>query len=140
MPEQEEKKESEILFSGVEVYGVKIKPWTFDQFVRVIPLLKLAYKSFEEKAISFEKIDEAIEKSDPNLLVSSGMIDAFSDLLPKIPEFISLSLSLDIEEIREWDFDKVFAVAFTIIIQNAGRIKNLSGLGAAVMRNFRTAR
>ena len=137
---EEEKKETEVLFPEVEVYGVKVRPWTFEQFMKIIPLLKSAYVLFKEKSIQWENVEKALDAKDPGLLVETGMIDVFSDLMPRLPEFIALSLSLDRDEIVKWDFGKVFSVAFVIISQNAGRIKNLSGLGTMVFQALKVGR
>jgi hypothetical protein len=130
----EEKKpsESEILFPDISVAGLKIRPWTFGQFMDMLPVFRKAADRLLEIGIGKNDIDEAL--SDP-----SKMLEFVSIILPISGEVIAKTVGVSEEEVRDWPIDKAVQVLIVILSENAGRIKNSFGLGISVLKTLSKA-
>ncbi len=128
------KNESEILHPEIEVAGVKVRPWTYDQFFDMLPLFLEASKTLKGRGIGLKDFETATGDGDAEKILSLLLI-----FRPVIPDVVALTLGKEAEEIRRMEFDSVISIALMILIQNAERIKNFSGLGKMAMQALVTA-
>lgn len=127
-----EKKES-ILFPDTNVCGEKVRPWTYSQFVAILPALEKTVGILEQHGITWEKFSEAVDQKKVRELIGTVSV-----LLPVIPGVVSKTLAVDESAVEKWDFDKATAVFLVIMIQNARRLKNFLGLGLMAIREMKT--
>lgn len=123
------KSETEILFPGVEIGGHKIKPWTFEQFLNLIPAFIDVSVSLKDKGIKFENIEKLAE--DPK-----NLILFISAIKPVVPQIVAETIGLDVSEVKAMDFDRAASIALVILIMNAEKIKNFSGLGKTALKSL----
>lgn len=125
MDELEKKRDAEVLFPEQEIYGEKLRPWSYDQFVSVMPVFKAASDMIKQKGINFETIEKLWSERD-----IPGLIGILLEAMPFIPEIMLRGNGIEKEKSGSWDFDKTISIFLLILIQNAGRVKNFSGLGS----------
>jgi len=128
----EEKSETQILFPGIQVAGIEVRPWTFDQFFDLIPIFVEASEYFKREEIKFEEI-EAIVKD------RKKMLSIIASMRPAILTTVATTIGSSVEEVRAMEFDKVISIALVVLIQNAERIKNFSGLGKTALNSLVTS-
>ena len=106
----------------VTVEDVKIKPYTFGQFIELTPILERIYKEIEEKELFKDGFPEKLEfKGD---FIKLYMIAA-KDMI----KLISLACSeVTEDEIKEWPIEKGMLILATIFYINLGFLKNISAL------------
>jgi hypothetical protein len=126
------KSETEVLFPGMEIGGFKIKPWTFEQFLNLIPALIDVSTNLKEAGIKFENIEKLAE--DPKKLISF-----FSAIKPAIPQIVAESIGLEVSEVKAMDFDDAASISLVVLIMNAEKIKNFSGLGKTALKSLATS-
>jgi hypothetical protein len=133
MGEEESKKdEMEVLFPEIAVSGVKLKPWTYRQFTALLPWFRELKTQFKEKGIKKDYLKELFDKPDEKI---DEILDLLGLVFPIIPELVVRTTGDELDTVLDWEFDKTLKVALLIILQNMGRIKNLSGL-AREMRSL----
>jgi hypothetical protein len=128
----EEKSETQVLFPEIQVAGIKVRPWTFDQFFDLIPIFVEASEYFKREEIKFEEI-EAIVKD------RKKMLSIIASMRPAILTTVATTIESSVEEVRAMEFDKVISIALVVLIQNAERIKNFSGLGKTALNSLVTS-
>lgn len=138
MPEEIKSNEStdvEVLFPEQEFYGVKVRPWTFNQFVSLLPVLMQARKELKAHGIEIDNLNKLKDEDQEQIL------DFLVRLLPLIPAVgvVSKTVGINIEEVEKWEFDKTATIFLIILIQNAGRVKNFFGLGLTAMKTIQAA-
>ncbi len=131
--EPEEKKDEEILFPEREIYGVKLHPWTWDEFISILPLLVDIRSGMKKGNVKLEDLLKLKDQTEDEVI---GFITTALPLFPA-PEIISRTTDIPIEEVKKWIFDKTASIFFIILIQNAARVKNLFGLGLQVAEGFK---
>jgi len=133
MGEEESKKdEMEVLFPEIVISGVKLKPWTYRQFTALLPWFRELKTQFKEKGIKKDYLKELFDKPDEKI---DEILDLLGLVFPIIPELVVRTTGDELDTVLDWEFDKTLKVALLIILQNMGRIKNLSGL-AREMRSL----
>jgi hypothetical protein len=133
MGEEESKNdEMEVLFPEIAVSGVKLKPWTYRQFTALLPWFRELKTQFKEKGIKKDYLKELFDKPDEKI---DEILDLLGLVFPIIPELVVRTTGDELDTVLDWEFDKTLKVALLIILQNMGRIKNLSGL-AREMRSL----
>jgi hypothetical protein len=129
MEEEDKKSDAEVLFPEQEVYGVKIRPWTFPQFQKVMPDLIMMAKAFKNLGIRIEDLPEKREDMEFEKILM--LLEKIIPILP-VCEIVAKTTGIDRETVVLWEFDKTTVLFLMIIVQNVRRIKNLSGLGKDV--------
>jgi hypothetical protein len=129
------KTDAEVLFPGKEVYGFMIKPWTYDQFVLVFPLLVRLGLVLKENGISLDQLDHLGDGD------TGKIISLIENLVPFIPvkEIVSKTVGESLNGVGVWEFDKTITIFLVIMIENARRIKNFFGLGLEAIRTLKMA-
>jgi len=123
------KPEMEVLFPGIVIGGFKIKPWTFEQFLNLLPAFIDISTNLNESGIKFENIEKLTE--DPKKLILF-----FSAIKPVIPQIVAETIGLGALEVKAMDFDRAASIALVILIMNAEKIKNFSGLGKTALKSL----
>lgn len=125
----EEKNEGQILSPEIEVGGFKVKPWSFDQFFSMLPIFAGAAAMLKAKDISFSEFEKLTE--DPEKLLK-----LICEAGPVAREMVAKTIKVEPEEVGKMEFDRVISIALVVLIQNAERIKNFSGLGKTAMSSL----
>jgi len=130
---KEKKSDTEVLFPETEMYGIKIRPWTYDQFISILPEVSKVAAQLKENNIRMEDLEKIKDGEEEKIL------DFFARLLPLLPavDIVSKTIEVDKEEVKKWEFDKTSSIFLMIIIKNASRIKNSFGLGLTAMKSMR---
>ena len=125
----DEKNEGQILSPEMEISGFKVKPWSFDQFFAMLPIFASAASILKAKGISFSKLEKMAEDPEKllNLICEAG---------PVAREMVAKTIGMSPDEVGKLEFDRVISVALVILVQNAERIKNFSGLGKIAMSSL----
>jgi len=133
MDEAKEKKqpETEVLFPDMVIDGVRIRPWTFDQFIDLLPIFRELAEYLKKSGIEVKDVNEAVD--DP-----SKMMDLIMALAPLAGKVVAVSVGVTEEEVRGWAADKAIRVLIVIFTQNANRLKNCFGLGLTAMKVLTT--
>jgi len=124
------KSEGEILFPGIELYGMTVMPWSHDRFVAVIPVLLRMWKRMQAEGLT---LDDLSRITDPG-----ESFELLERLLPLIPvkEIVSKTLDVPLSEVEGWPFDRTDSLFLAVFMQNGQRIlgllKNLSGLAGTI--------
>jgi len=126
------KPEMEVLFPGIEAGGFKIKPWTFEQFLNLLPAFIDVSATLKESGIKFENIEKLAQ--DPKKIILF-----LSAIKPAIPQIVAETIGMDVSEVKAMDFDRAASIALVILIMNAEKIKNFSGLGKTALKSLATS-
>jgi hypothetical protein len=116
----EEKDEIKTLFPEIDIEGVKLRPWTFGQFVEMGPILHQIVMAARNTGMKPEELEDRI----PELILITS---------PFIPEIVAKTTGLSQDEIKSWPPDKGIAVLLGIMTQNTERLKNLFGLSRTLL-------
>lgn len=127
-----EKTEGQVLSPGIEAGGFRVRPWSFEQFFNLLPIFVKGSMILKEKGIGIKEFESL--GSNTNEILS-----VISSLGPIIPEVVSRTIERPIDEINKMEFDRVVSIALVILIQNAERIKNFSGLAKTAMNSLVTS-
>ena len=129
---KKKKSETEILSPEIEVGKYKVKPWAFDQFISVLPSLVAIGEILKEKKITVDDIKSLKEdtKKITELITAVG---------PFIPAIVAKTLRVEVSEVNKMDFDQATTIALLILIQNAEKLKNFSGLGKSALQSLMSA-
>jgi len=125
----DEKNEAQILAPQVTIAGFKIKPWSFDQFFSILPIFTGLPAMLKAKGIGINELEKITD--DPEKLL--GLI---CEAGPVAREMVAKTIDVAPEEVGKMEFDRVISIALVILIQNAERIKNFSGLGKTAMSSL----
>lgn len=127
MNQETKKSEMEILFPDTEVEGYKVRPWTWEQFLAIIPDIMRGIGLVRDRGAEFEDLENSLD--DPGKIFR--LVSLFG---PIVPDIVAKTLRIEKSEIEAWDAYKVMNVAFVILIQNAERLKNSTGLVMAQIK------
>lgn len=128
---KKKKSEMEILSPEIDVGEFKVRPWTFEQFLHLLPLLVGVVEVLKEQSISLDGLRNL--KND-----TQKIAQIITVIGPVIPAVVAETLKMEIKQVKEMDFDKATAVALVIFIQNAEKLKNFSGLGKTALQSLIT--
>jgi hypothetical protein len=126
---KKKKSEVEVFSPTIDVGGYKLKPWSFEQFINLLPTIVNIASILKEKNIEVNDLEDI--KNDLNKLSALAL-----DFGPLIPAVVAETLKMDIKKVNEMDFDQVITMVLVIFIQNAEKLKNFSGLGKTAMQSL----
>ena len=129
---KKKKSETEILSPEIEVGKYKVKPWSFDQFISILPSLVAMGEFLKEKKIVVDDI-ELLKKD------TKKITELITAVGPLIPAIVAKTLRVEVNEVNEMDFDQATTIALLILIQNAEKLKNFSGLGKSALQSLMSA-
>jgi len=129
---KKKKSEMEILSPEIEVGKYKVKPWSFEQFISVLPSLVAVGEILKEKKVFVDDI-ESLKKD------AKKITELITAVGPLIPVIVAKTLRVEVSEVNEMDFDQATTIALLILIQNAEKLKNFSGLGKSALQSLMSA-
>lgn len=104
------------LFSSEEVEGYTIKSFSLGDIVELTPW-------FQKVAFKFSGREEKVEFSDLSTDKILGLLSCL-EILPEIPEFLSIVLKEDIKAVESFDLDKAQKIILSIAVKNLDYLKN----------------
>lgn len=131
----DEKTDQEVLFPEVEVGGVKVRPWTLKQFFGLLPVFMRMAEVLKEKGVELDQF-EGLKDDSEGVQKLFAVLSNLSDAVPEINEVIARTIERTVEEVEKMEFDRSISIALVIIIQNAERIKNFSGLARSAVESL----
>jgi len=136
MPEKE-KTETEVLFPEVDVEGYRIRPWSFGQFAKLMPVFRSIMIDVKKAGLILGDIEGKTEQD-----VEKDAVEMVPEIMelaaPYAPVIIAITLGVSENEVESWDMVKGTTILLTIITQNVDYLKNSSGLGT-VMKVLNTS-
>jgi len=99
--------------------GYTIKPWTIKQLLQVTPILKDLAKKLGEMGITLDNFGDMVASQGVQGL--AGLIDL---ILPRLPEFLAISLRVPKEEAEEMDLGLALRLAVKVLALNVEHLKN----------------
>ena len=136
MAEEISKDEIQVIFSEEQYKGFTIKPWTLKQVILIWPLVSRVIGKLKEAGV---------DVSDLGSLFTSNIQVIFDHVLEDVPQFLALSLNIDVEAAMEINVSEVTILTIKIIAKNVAHLKNsltqvvteMAGI-AGVMTNTKT--
>jgi hypothetical protein len=119
------------LFAEERVGKFTVKPWTIRQLVTLSPILTSILEGFRNKGIDLSGVDiESIDlgKSITVEQMTGYIVDGLDIIGPAIPELISLSVGIGVQEAGELEWGEALAVTSKILSLNWDHVKNWWGL------------
>lgn len=116
--EKESIKSDALLFSEIEIAGIKIKPWSFGQLFKVSELLGKVLDNIESKGLSLDSITD-------DGLKASNILRLFTIASAELLEIISVTTGMPIEDIEKLDMLDGVSIFITIAKQNWNTVKNV---------------
>lgn len=110
------KSDEAILFSEIEIAGIKVKPWSFGKLFDLSSSLEIIIDKIEEK-----DIDLSLMNNEINLI---DIVKVFNIAKQELLKIISITTDRAEEEIKELSMDDGVKLAFAIFTQNKDTIKN----------------
>lgn len=123
-----EKSDAEIMFPAIEIDGYKLKPWTWNQLVSVLPDIMNIMEKAKGSNIDFSLIEEMANDPERKPELLKLLIPILIAIGPSVPNIIAKTIGEDLEKIRSWDAYKILNIGLVIAVQNATRLKNSVGL------------
>jgi hypothetical protein len=99
--------------------GYTVKPWTIKQLLQVTPILKDLAKKLGEMGITLDNFGDMVASQGVQGL--AGLIDL---ILPRLPEFLAISLRVPKEEAEEMDLGLALRLAVKVLALNVEHLKN----------------
>ncbi len=120
--EKKESKEdsgSKTLFPEIEVQGCTLRPWTLFKLEKLAPAFERIGLELAKRDIKISKIN----KNDIQDILPKIVVSVISD----VALIISVSIDEEIENVRQFEMDKVIIFILAIVNQNIRYLKNLLG-------------
>jgi len=106
-----------------QVDGFTIKPWTIKQLLLVMPILDALVEKFKDQGVTLDNLGELFESQ------GLGAIkDLIQTILPRLPEFLAITLRIDQEQAEELDLGLGMQLAIKVLRMNVDHLKNAFGL------------
>jgi len=106
-----------------QVDGFTIKPWTIKQLLLVMPILDALVEKFKDQGVTLDNLGELFESQ------GLGAIkDLIQTILPRLPEFLAITLRIDQEQAEELDLGLGMKLAIKVLRMNVDHLKNAFGL------------
>jgi hypothetical protein len=120
MKEENRKPEMEVLFPDMVVEGYKVKPWTWNQLIGVLPIFSGMIDDIEASGLEIDDLDPTNPKK---LLKCLGLLG------PYAPDVVAKTLGIERSEVDSWEGAKIMNIFIVVLVQNAHRLKNSLSLG-----------
>jgi hypothetical protein len=106
-----------------QVNGFAVKPWTIKQLLLVMPILDALVQEFKTQGVTLENLGEVFEGQ--GLAAAKDIIQT---ILPRLPEFLSVTLRIELEQAEEIDLGLGLQLAVKVLRINVDHLKNAFGL------------
>lgn len=121
--EQEQKSSTDVLIDEFEVAGYKLHKWTLGDLTKLTPCLQSIGARLRDSGINLDNFKDKIVE----------MLPCFTS---ELPEIVSISTGVSIEEARKIELDTAIILALGIVKQNLSYLKNLSGPISALVQEM----
>ncbi len=106
-----------------QVDGFTIKPWTIKQLILVMPILDALVQEFKTQGVTLDNLGELFESQGVGVLK-----DIIGTILPRLPEFLAITLRIDQAQAEELDLGLGMQLAVKVLRMNVDHLKNAFGL------------
>ena len=106
-----------------QVDGFTVKPWTIKQLLLVMPILDALVQEFKTQGVTLDNLGEVFEGQG-----LAAAKDAIQTILPRLPEFLSVTLRIELEQAEEIDLGLGLQLAVKVLRMNVDHLKNAFGL------------
>jgi len=106
-----------------EINGFTVKPWTIKQLLLVMPILDALVQEFKAQGVTLDNLGEIFEGQ--GLAAAKDIIQM---ILPRLPEFLSVTLRIELEQAEEIDLGLGLQLAVKVLRMNVDHLKNAFGL------------
>jgi len=100
-----------------------VKPWTIKQLILVMPILDALVQEFKNQGVTLDNLGELFENQ--GLAAAKDIIQT---ILPRLPEFLAITLRIDREQAEELDLGLGMQLAVKVLRMNVDHLKNAFGL------------
>lgn len=106
-----------------QINGFTVKPWTIKQLLLVMPILDALVQEFKTQGVTLDNLGEVFEGQ--GLAAAKDIIQT---ILPRLPEFLSVTLRIDLAQAEEIDLGLGLQLAVKVLRMNVDHLKNAFGL------------
>ena len=106
-----------------QVNGFTVKPWTIKQLLLVMPILDALVQEFKTQGVTLDNLGELFENQ--GLAAAKDIIQT---ILPRLPEFLAITLRIDREQAEELDLGLGMQLTVKVLRMNVDHLKNAFGL------------
>jgi hypothetical protein len=106
-----------------KVNGFTVKPWTIKQLLLVMPILDALVQEFTNRGVTLDNLGELFEGQ--GLGATKDIIQV---ILPRLPEFLAITLRMDREQAEELDLGLGMQLTVKVLRMNVDHLKNAFGL------------
>jgi hypothetical protein len=99
--------------------GYTVKPWTIKQLLQVTPILKDLAKKLGEMSITVDNFGDIVASQGVQ-----GWVWLIDLILPRLPEFLAISLRIPKAETEEMDLGLALHLAVKVLATNVEHLKN----------------
>src|SRR3989339_854707 len=96
-----------------------VKPWTIKQLLLVMPILDALVQEFKTQGVTLDNLGEVFEGQ--GLAAAKDIIQT---ILPRLPEFLSVTLRIDLAQAEEIDLGLGLQLAVKVMRMNVDHLKN----------------
>jgi len=112
-----------IYLAEEQINGFTVKPWTIKQLLLVMPILDALVQEFKTQGVTLDNLGEVFEGQ--GLAAAKDIIQT---ILPRLPEFLSVTLRIDLAQAEEIDLGLGLQLAVKVLRMNVDHLKNAFGL------------
>jgi len=106
-----------------QINGFIVKPWTIKQLLLVMPILDALVQEFKAQGVTLDNLGEVFEGQG-----LAAAKDTIQTILPRLPEFLSVTLRIDLAQAEEIDLGLGLQLAVKVLRMNVDHLKNAFGL------------
>jgi len=106
-----------------QINGFTVKPWTIKQLLLVMPILDALVQEFKTQGVTLDNLGEVFEGQG-----LAAAKDVIQTILPRLPEFLSVTLRIELEQAEEIDLGLGLQLAVKVLRMNVDHLKNAFGL------------
>jgi hypothetical protein len=112
------------LIDEIEVDGLKLRPWGICDLAKLSPALERVVKGLKSRGVTMAAVRDK-KQLDEIIFV----------LLPELPELLSVSLKLPMEEVEKLPNERALKLALVIVRMNVEYLKNWLGPATAAIKS-----
>lgn len=105
--------------AGEDFLGFNVKPWTLEQLINIAPFIQMLVQDLQTRNISLDSLEGIFKDSDdPNDIDLSAGVGLIQSILPHLPQFISISIGVPVEEVKSFDGVQAITLGLKVISTN----------------------
>jgi len=131
---------AEVLLDGEIVAGFTVRPWTISKCVALTPVFEKVAAEMKRRKLSFRDFFAVTKDGEKEKVEVLNLDQLLFALLPLVPEIISKTLDVSLEEVDTIPQDAVLTITVVIVKQNMDYLKNLFALTTGLLTAIRQLR